>query len=116
MTPRPDTPPMTNRLKEAREYVGLTLLEIAGFLYVDVEDITRLEAGNSLDFVDSEWDRLGKLYRRPVAWLRGHPMPSVEISPELHDLIEQKSLSEGDRREIIAFAEWLHHSRQEPRP
>lgn len=97
-----------NRFREAREYMGLCLMEVAGFLHADIDDIANLEAGGSHDFSPSEMEALSRLYSRPLAWLLGEqPVPPVQVPAKVAQLMEDHDLSDHDRREVIAFVEFL---------
>lgn len=98
-----------NRLREAREYIGLSQEDAGRVLGFSAGTIDSVEAGE-LTFSPATMERVSGLYRRPVAWLKGEPASPVQITPEPHDLMEK--LSDHDRSEVVAFAEFLQHGRK----
>lgn len=100
-----------NRFREAREYMGLSLMEVAGFLSADIDDVANMEAGGSHDFAPYQMDALSRLYCRPLPWLNGEPVPPVQVPADLAQLMEDRELDDNDRREVVAFIEFLAHRR-----
>lgn len=93
------------RLKEAREYLGLSQQEVATALNLPRTAITMMEGGQRR--VDSiELKALAKLYQRSVAYFTGEEQP--ELSSEVEMLAKQVAkLSEQDRDELLRFSEFL---------
>lgn len=91
------------RLKEAREYLGLSQEQVAGFLSIPRASVSEMESGkrgvNGL-----ELRRLGRLYRRPVAWLLGED-ETVGLDGALFRATA--GLSEQDKDQVLKFAEFL---------
>lgn len=96
-------PVLASRLLEAREYLGVTREQVAGRLGWSVDQLTRLEAGDT-GISGGDLRRLSRLYRRPVAWLCGE----TSYQPSAAELRAVEGLSEGDREAILDFAEFLH--------
>jgi transcriptional regulator with XRE-family HTH domain len=96
------------RLKKAREYVGLKQDDVAKTLGIPRSALSNVEAGTrKVDAI--ELARLAKLYQRPVAWFTGEdPSAAMEI-PEgvAHVARAAASLSPQDREELARFADFL---------
>lgn len=95
------------RFREAREYIGLTVQDVATAIPCSPLLIEALEAGGA-DPGPEMLDRLGRLYRRPVAWLLGET--TFQPSPGVLRLV--KNLGDGDREAILDFAEFLQGATQ----
>jgi transcriptional regulator with XRE-family HTH domain len=91
------------RLREAREYLGLSQEQVAEFLSIPRASVSEMEGGkrgvNGL-----ELRRLGRLYRRSVAWLLGED-EAVAIDGALFRATA--SLSDQDKAQVVKFAEFL---------
>lgn len=94
---------VATRLREAREFLGLTQADVAAALGVQRTSINAMEAGKR-NVNGVELRRLARLYRRPVEWLLGvdSPPPAADA---LYRLTEK--LSETDRQQVVRFAEFL---------
>ena len=97
------------RLREAREYVGLTQDEVAKRLEVPRSALSNIEAGQRK--VDAlELRTLARLYQRPTAWFTeegeaaGQPALPKEVA---HLARAAASLSSRDREELARFADFL---------
>ena len=94
------------RLKEAREYLGLSQEEVAQQLGIARAAISLIESGQRK--VDAlELKKLAAVYQRSVADLTGETSPS-----STNDRIEllrraAAELSPEDQSEILSFAEFL---------
>jgi transcriptional regulator with XRE-family HTH domain len=96
------------RLRIAREYVGLKQEEVARHLSIPRSALSNIEAGQRK--VDAlELTRMAKLYQRPVSWFTGEDgSVSEELPAEVaHVARAAASLSSQDRRELAQFAEFL---------
>src|SRR5258708_35021171 len=77
-----DRQALSERLKEAREYVGLKQDDVAKKLGIPRSALSNIEAGNrKVDAI--ELAQLAKLYQRPVAWFTGED--SIGAPNELPD-------------------------------
>ena len=94
------------RLKEAREYLGLSQEEAASFAKIPRTAISLIESGQrKLDSV--ELMTLAKLYQKPIAYFTEDNF-SVTPDPMAAVLARNLSnLSESDRKELERFAEFL---------
>jgi len=105
--PEPDRQALGERLKEAREYMGLKQ-EDAKVLGIPRSALSNIEAGvRKVDAI--ELARLAKLYQRPVAWFTGEdPEATSEVAKEVaHVARAAATLSQQDRQELARFADFL---------
>lgn len=95
-----------SRLKEAREYLGISQEEAALSAEVSRSAISLIESGQrKLDSV--ELMALAKLYQRPMAYFTEDDY-SVDIDPKAAVFARSFSdLSENDQNELKQFAEFL---------
>jgi transcriptional regulator with XRE-family HTH domain len=104
-----DRQALSERLKEAREYVGLKQDDVAKKLGIPRSALSNIEAGSrKVDAI--ELAQLAKLYQRPVAWFTGEdPNGATDKTPEevAHVARAAASLSQQDRQELARFADFL---------
>jgi transcriptional regulator with XRE-family HTH domain len=98
------------RLRIAREYVGLSQDEVAKHLDIPRSALSNVEAGQrKLDTL--ELTKLAKLYQRPITWITGEDGPAAEkdvLPSEVAHLARAAAgLSKQDRQELSRFAEFL---------
>lgn len=104
----PDREALADRLRIAREYVGLKQEEVAKHLGIPRSALSNVEMGhrkvNALELT-----RLAKLYQRPLAWFTGEEGgPESELTGEIaHVARAAASLSQQDRQELARFADFL---------
>jgi transcriptional regulator with XRE-family HTH domain len=96
------------RLRMAREYVGLKQDEVARHLAIPRSALSNIEAGQRK--VDAlELAHLAKLYQRPASWFTDDDA-NVEgefPSEVAHVARAAASLSSQDRQELARFADFL---------
>jgi transcriptional regulator with XRE-family HTH domain len=106
-----DRAALGERLRIAREYVGLSQEEVAKYLGIPRSALSNIEAGQrKLDTL--ELTKLAKLYQRPVTWITGE---DGSIAPEKDELPAEVAhlaraaagLSKQDRQELARFADFL---------
>jgi transcriptional regulator with XRE-family HTH domain len=98
---------MAARLREFREYLGLSQDEVAAALKLSRPAVTNIESG-SRKVEAVELDQLSKLYGHPVSYfLSGGE--ADQTSPEKVAFYARtlKGLSEKDLTEVARFAEFL---------
>src|SRR5262245_14660989 len=97
------------RLKEAREYMGLKQDDVAKKLGIPRSALSNIEAGTrKVDAI--ELAQLAKLYQRPVAWFTGEnsSRASNKVPDEIaHVARAAATLSKQDREELARFADFL---------
>ena len=95
---------LARRLREAREYIGLLQEDVAAALDIPRSSVSALESGKRR--VSSlELRRLGRLYRRSVAWLLGEEGAEVDMDAPLYRATA--ALSAQDKEQVLRFAEFL---------
>lgn len=102
---------MTQRLREAREYVGLSQEDVAQALGVSRPAITNIETGNRR--VEAlELDKLATLYRLSVPYLlTGEEPVGIAPTPQVAFLARAlQGLSKKDVEEVARFATFLKRS------
>lgn len=104
---RSDRHNLSDRLRMAREYVGMKQEEVAKHLEIPRSALSNIEAG--LRKVDAlELTRLAKLYQRPVSWFTGEESIDVKFPSEIaHVARAAASLSSQDQKELARFADFL---------
>src|ERR1051325_2646814 len=98
------------RLRIAREYVGLSQDEVAKHLGIPRSALSNVEAGQrKLDTL--ELTKLAKLYQRPITWITGEDAPAGEkdelTAEGAHLARAAAGLSSQDRQELTRFADFL---------
>lgn len=99
---------MAGRLRDAREYLGLSQEEVAAILRVPRPAVTNIEAGTrKVEAIELE--QLAKLYVRPVDYfLRGEQSQSESKASFAARALH--GLSDNDLEEVARFAEFLRAS------
>lgn len=102
-----DRQTLGERLRIAREYVGLKQDDVARHLGIPRSALSHIEAGQRK--VDAlEITRMAKLYQRPISWFTGEHEPPSELPQEVAHLARAAaSLSSKDRQELARFADFL---------
>lgn len=102
---------LAKRLREAREYLGLSQEYVSQETGISRSAISEIESGRRK--VDSlELKRFSKLYGRPIEYLLGDTEEEVGVGS---DAIEGKlrvmtrGLKAEDQEEILRFVEYLRH-------
>jgi transcriptional regulator with XRE-family HTH domain len=96
------------RLRLARETLGLTQEDVASALGIPRTSMIAMEAGKR-NVTALELRRLARLYRRSVAWILGEePTEAEQASVEDKALFRATSeLSAADREQVLRFAQFL---------
>ncbi|WP_340539128.1 helix-turn-helix transcriptional regulator [Nocardioides sp. GXZ039] len=94
------------RLRSARETLGLTQEDVAGALGIQRTSVIAMEAGKR-NVGALELRRLARIYRRSVAWILGEE-PDAEIVGDNGALFRATAeLSPQDKEQVLRFAEFL---------
>jgi transcriptional regulator with XRE-family HTH domain len=101
------------RLREAREYVGLSQDKVADFLGIPRASVSALESGKRR-VSGLELRRLAPLYRRSVKWLLGEEESPAELQGALYRTTA--GLSATDREQVLRFAQFLASAGAPHRP
>lgn len=96
------------RLRSARETLGLTQEDVASALGIPRTSVISMEAGKR-NVTALELRRLARLYRRRVTWILGEePEEAEPASAEDEALYRATSeLSDDDREQVLRFAQFL---------
>jgi len=99
-----------DRLRQAREYVGLSQDDVATVLGLPRPSVTHIELGTRK--VEAlELNKLAKLYRRTLEYLLTGIEPVPEGPKQLAFLARSiKGLSGKDLEEVARFAEFIKQS------
>lgn len=94
------------RLREAREALGLPQSAVADHLDIPRPSVSEIEAGKrKVTFL--ELKRLAALYRRPIAYFSGDPATTTEDSTTTALYRTTAELSTTDREQVLRFAQFL---------
>jgi len=94
------------RLREAREALGLPQSAVADHLDIPRPSVSEIEAGKrKVTFL--ELKRLATLYRRPIAYFSGDPAATNEDSTTTALYRTTAELSTTDREQVLRFAQFL---------
>lgn len=101
---------MAQRLREAREYVGLSQEDVARALGVSRPAITNIETGNRR--VEAiELNKLAALYRQSVSFLLSGEDSIGAVPAQVQFLARAiKGLAPKDMEEVARFASFLKRS------
>jgi transcriptional regulator with XRE-family HTH domain len=107
---------LSERLREAREYLGFSQEEVANFLGIARSALSNIENGQRK--VDAlELKRLAQLYERTASYFTGE---TEEAEPRFaadvaHLARKAEELSPQDREELSRFADFLRARKQDQR-
>ena len=95
------------RLRQAREYLGLSQDEAAKYLGIPRTALSHIESGQRR--IDAlELKKAASLYKRPVAHFTGGNESNEGLPEDVAHLARAASgLSESDRQELNKFADYL---------
>lgn len=97
------------RIKESREYIGLTQQQVAAALSIPRTAVSDIERGKRKVSVE-ELKGLSLLLKHPIAFFMGE---EPELEPEVAALARTaQSLTESDKRELLRFAKFLQYQHQ----
>ena len=101
---------LAERLRGAREYLGLSQDDVAVALQLSRPSITLIESGGR-KIEATELDRLARLYRVSLDYLLSGREPEGTEPKQFSFLARAvKGLSESDVQEVARFAEFLKKS------
>jgi transcriptional regulator with XRE-family HTH domain len=95
------------RLRQAREYLGLSQEDVSKVLKVTRTAVTGIESGQrKLEAI--ELKRLAELYKQPVSYFTGEDEKTAPLPADVAHLARAVAkLSPQDREELGRFAEYL---------
>jgi transcriptional regulator with XRE-family HTH domain len=98
---------LSDRLREAREYVGLTQDDVARKLGIPRSALSLMESG-ARKVEALELTQLAKLYQRDLNWFTGEKLRAARVSKDVAYLARAaEELSPKDRAELAQFADFL---------
>lgn len=109
MTSQNDWLAVGRRLKQAREYMGLTEAQVAAYLQTSALSISYLETGGRIDAL--ELNKLSRLYQRPVSWFLNGEAEAINMAVSL--IYKVAELPQSDLEQLALFAEFLKNRRQQ---
>lgn len=95
---------LARRLKESREFLGLTQEDVSSALHIQRTSVHAIEAGKR-NVSATELAQFSKLYDRRVEWLLGNDIAEIETDSALFRVARE--LTEHDRVQLLKFAEFL---------
>ena len=96
------------RLREAREFLGLSQEQVADHLGIPRPSVSTMEAGKRrVSF--QEIKRLAELYRRPLSYFSGEDSPQADETTDALFRTTQE-LSTTDREQVLRFAQFLRNA------
>jgi transcriptional regulator with XRE-family HTH domain len=102
---------LATRLREVREYLGLSQQYVADKTGIARSAVSDIERG--LRKVDSlELRKLARLYMYPVGYFLGEEEADEEVRALARAVTD---LTEGDRAEVVRFAQFLRYSAETDR-
>jgi transcriptional regulator with XRE-family HTH domain len=104
-----------DRLRAAREYLGLSQGDVAAYLELSRPAITNIESGKR-KVSTMELARLARLYRRPYEYFLGEAPESAEDAMSAALFRATRDLSETDKHQVLRFAQFLRGAGQAPEP
>lgn len=96
---------LLQRLKEAREYLGVSQAKVAAYLDVPRSAISEIESGKRAVSA-LELRKLARLYQKPVSWFTDDIVEGVPADVE-YLARTASQLSDTDRGELRRFVEFL---------
>lgn len=109
---------IAQRLREAREYLGLSQGVVADAVGVPRPSISMMESSQRKVSAD-ELRKLAKLYRKPYEYFLGEDVvgETAESADSVTALFRAaKDLSENDRLQVLRFAQFLRDAGPPPIP
>jgi transcriptional regulator with XRE-family HTH domain len=105
------------RLRESREYLGLSQQDVAVLLGLSRPAITHMEAGKR-KVSTLELRELSRVYRRSFTWLIGDESGESPSEDELTAALFRttRSMSDRDREQLLKFAQFLADAGPPPDP
>ena len=103
--PENDKEKLQQRLKEAREYLGISQAKVAEYLQIPRSGVSEIESGKRA-ISALELQRLAKLYQKPTSWFTEDVVEGVPADVEFLARTATE-LSQTDRSELQKFAEFL---------
>jgi transcriptional regulator with XRE-family HTH domain len=103
------------RLRESREFLGLSQQDVAQLLKLTRPAVTNIETGKR-KVSTLELREFARLYRKPYDWLIGESSESPPAEDELTLALYRTTseLSDRDRAQLLRFAQFLSEAGEPP--
>jgi transcriptional regulator with XRE-family HTH domain len=103
------------RLRESREFLGLSQQDVAQLLKLTRPAVTNIETGKR-KVSTLELREFARLYRKPYDWLIGESRDSAPAEDELTQALYRTTseLSDRDRAQLLRFAQFLSEAGEPP--
>jgi transcriptional regulator with XRE-family HTH domain len=103
------------RLRESREFLGLSQQDVAQLLKLTRPAVTNIETGKR-KVSTLELREFARLYRKPYDWLIGESSESAPAEDELTLALYRTTseLSDRDRAQLLRFAQFLSEAGEPP--
>jgi transcriptional regulator with XRE-family HTH domain len=101
------------RLRSSREFLGLSQEEVAEHMGLSRPAISNVEAGKR-KVSTQELRRFAELYRRPYEYFLGEAQELTDDETSGALFRATKELSEGDKEQVLRFAEFLRNAGSAP--
>jgi transcriptional regulator with XRE-family HTH domain len=105
---------MGARLRQAREYLGLSQESVAEALGVPRASVSAMESGRR-KVSSLELRNLARLYKRPLDWFYDSNVEPIAEDETVSALFRAtKNLNQEDKEQVLRFAEFLKGAGQAP--
>jgi transcriptional regulator with XRE-family HTH domain len=105
---------MGARLRQAREYLGLSQESVAEALGVPRASVSAMESGRR-KVSSLELRNLARLYKRPLEWFYDSNVEPIAEDETVSALFRAtKNLNQEDKEQVLRFAEFLKGAGQAP--
>ena len=105
---------MGTRLREAREFLGMSQEAVAAALGIPRASISAIESGRR-KVGSLELRNFARIYKRPIEWFYGSDADPVEEDATVTALFRATSgLRQEDKEQVLRFAEFLKGAGQAP--
>ena len=103
------------RLRESREFLGLSQQDVAQLLKLTRPAVTNIETGKR-KVSTLELREFARLYRKPYDWLIGESSDSAPAEDEATQALYRTTseLSDRDRAQLLRFAQFLSEAGEPP--
>ena len=105
---------MGARLREAREFLGMSQEAVAEALGIPRASVSALEGGRR-KVGSLELREMARIYKRPIEWFYGTDAEPIEEDETVTALFRATSdLRQEDKEQVLRFAEFLRGAGQAP--
>jgi transcriptional regulator with XRE-family HTH domain len=103
------------RIRESREYLGLSQGDVADVLGISRPAVSQIESGRR-KLSTLELAKLARFFGRPYEYFLGEA-PETEVDATSQALFRAtRDLTDTDREQVLRFAEFLRSAGRAPKP